>query len=279
MTDDPLGDLMVRLRYPYLSDYASREEYDKVNSDAFPARREAEKLDDVSLLPWLGRPVRAAGTHDQFIDLSEMLRALTSNTGSAEAADLYVELTRRVSPEHDADRVLLLGAAKGRVAGCRDVMLGFYNSEESDLLVEVVHYLTAFGGPYDIRLIGELLDRDQPGGDADLQGVVALEMIGHPDGIPYLERVIEQHQGGEETSDKRMTQCAKRALRTIARLSGASRAHEAPAYPRAPRRRRAAPRDLAPLRMGWNCNWVPRAQSNTGCMTPEAGGRRRTAVP
>lgn len=162
----------------------------------FQANREAETLDDISVLPQIDAQVTAAKKLKSGVssDLARILSELIRNTGDSSAIDLYLELILRSPTTRGPTMWLISGAKKAKIRECRHFVIDQLGTNYSPVLSTAIEYFGAIGDPGDIPIVGDLLDVDCNGVTNPLYCAMALEEIGHKDVLPYLTRAVARHE-------------------------------------------------------------------------------------
>lgn len=187
---------------------------------AFQACREAANLSDPKLLAQLDVEIDRAHDARTFRDLSQILAGLQKNAPHAEAVRLYRKLLERAPTDSETVMYLLQNIREGGFRECRDFVFRRLENPEDLYLDEIIQYFEDLGERADVPLIGALLDADCGGKAHPMYCVFALERMGFPEGVPYLERAVARHAKARK-QDFRETRGY--ALQALAKLRGGGR--------------------------------------------------------
>ena len=184
---------------------------------SFQAYREANRLDNPEILPEVEAAIAGARDAQTFRNLASVLAGLQKNAPTAEAARLYRKLLERAPTDSETVMYLLQGIREGRFRECRDFVLRRLENPKELYLDEILKYFEDLGERGDVPLVGALLDADCRGKAHPLYCVFALEKMGFPEGVPYLERAVARHAKARK-QDLRETRGY--ALAALAKLRG-----------------------------------------------------------
>lgn len=162
----------------------------------FQANREAERLDDIAVLPQIAERVTAAKKlkSGESKNLAKILSELIRNTGDSSAIDLYLDLISRSPTTRGPTMWLISGAKKAKLKECRDFVIDQLATDYGPVLSAAIEYFGAIGDEKDIPIVGDLLDVDCNGVTNPMYCAMALEEIGHKDALPYLTRAVSRHE-------------------------------------------------------------------------------------
>ncbi len=149
-------------------------------------------------------------------DLAFILGSFIKNTRSAAAIDLYQQLAAKTPPKTLSIHWIIGSATRAEIRECRPFVLEHLATTEPLVLSNVIKYLGAVGDDRDVPTLGALLDEDCRGLGCGMDCVWALERIGSPAALPYLERAVRRHLGARQKADK---DTRFHATKAIARLS------------------------------------------------------------
>jgi hypothetical protein len=186
---------------------------------AFQAYREAKGLDNPGILSQVEAAIASAREARAFRDLAHILAGLQKNAPTGEAARLYRKLLERAPADSETVMYLLQGIREGRFRECRDFVLRRLENPDELYLDEIIQYFEDLGERGDVPLVGALLDADCRGNAHPMYCVFALEKMGFPEGVPYLERAVARHAKARK-QDLRETRTY--ALDALAKLRGGS---------------------------------------------------------
>jgi hypothetical protein len=186
-----------------------------VDSVSWQAHREAERLDDVSVVPQIEEQFRAAKAPNILNNIAFILAGLIANIRSPEAISLFLEVAEAVPDKPIDVHYVISYARRARLPECRDYVLRHLDTKSKLVLAQVVQFLGEMGDEGDIPTIGALLDSDCHGLGCGPYCASALGMIGHRDGLPYLERAVERHRKARKNVDKDTRIAAEFAINKI----------------------------------------------------------------
>ena len=203
-----IADLMARLDSPD-------------DSVMFRAYREADRICDPALIPEAARAMKSAARlrgarrTRAFRKLSKIIGSLAGNTGSAEAARLFVDFWKRA----DADLLVsMIGdATQTNMVGLDALVIGAMDRLGVAQYSHAIDYLGRLGQPASIPAIGKALDNDGFGKCDPFYCAFALQTQGGLAGIPYLERAIERHRPGRHNWQKELVCSCVSAIEEIRR--------------------------------------------------------------
>jgi len=163
---------------------------------SFQANREAERLDDLSVLSQIDERVHKGKKlkSGDSTDLAKILSELIRNTDDPTAIDLYLELIKRSPNTGGPTMYLISGAKNARIRECWGFVISQLGTKNSSVLSTAIEYFGAIGNKDGIPIIGDLLDADCNGVTNPMYCAMALEKIGHKDALPYLERAVSRHK-------------------------------------------------------------------------------------
>lgn len=213
MKDDTLDSLMSRLE---VEECLATFGLKAGNDVGHEARREAETVSDRALLPQFELHVKNAKGAREIRTLAFILSHYILNTGSEEAKALYEKLIRRAPRSTEAAPALINGAARARLASCREYVLRHIDSSDGPIVSEIIAYLAAMHTPEDVRLLCQLLDRDCNHACHPMSCILALEEIGDRSCMPSLERLVDRYWDGRRSTDSEIVLAARRCLDSLA---------------------------------------------------------------
>ena len=186
------------------------------DSVSYQAHREAERLDDPAILAEIAGLVATVQRPRTQGDLAFILGCLVQNTRSAAAIALFVQLAAKTPPKPLSIHWMIGAATRAAIRECRPFVLDHLATTDGLVLGDVIQYLGTVGTVEDVPTLGALLDADCRGLGCGRHCVWALEQIGLPAALPFLERAADRHLKARKKEDKDTRFYARKA---IARLT------------------------------------------------------------
>lgn len=187
---------------------------------SFQAYAESKRLADPAILPQIEAEIERASKAQTFRDLAHVLAGLQKNAPTPEAVRLYRKLLERAPADDETVMYLIQGIREGGFRECRDYVMARLENPGELYLDEILEYFEDLGERTDVPIVGALLDADCNGKVHPMYCVFALEKMGFPEGVPYLERAVARH---EKARKKDLVETRGYALSALAKLRGGSK--------------------------------------------------------
>lgn len=172
--------------------------------------REAEKVNDTTLLPHLRKLGLEAVATNRFLGVTKVISSIAINSGSEEASQLFTELVGQRCPRSDVEMMYLIELALDHknpgilplvdrwirpILDAPHWLIGWLTGaiRGDEHFIDSLMYLGTFGDSSHLHRIGKCLMRDCNRRIDATMAVIALEETGSEEAIPYLEWAIERY--------------------------------------------------------------------------------------
>ncbi len=168
---------------------------------SFQAYREAEKLSNLEILPFIKTKLNTLENEHDFMKLGFILAGLLGNVRSEKGNEIYVEICSKFCPQTgDSLKLssLIRGAKKAKIKECYEFVKSTLNHDGINHMGDAIEYLGHVIGKNTISIIGAFLDKDCYEKCNPMYCAWALTEIGSEEAIPYLERAVSRNRKGRK---------------------------------------------------------------------------------